>query len=109
MSSYQNPITTTRLPKEAPPIFDIEDVFHMGSPNPSPDRPSSTRPEPSTSHHEWDLVTARLGPSPPRPPTPDVDLNHPIQAERKTALLDSKPGFFRSDNAYLSHWECCKV
>jgi hypothetical protein len=109
MPNRPNPIITTGFPKEAPPIFDLEGAFHMDTPNPSPDRPSSIRPEPSSSHHDWDICMARLGSAPSRSPTPDLDLVHPLRPERGTQLLDSKQGFFLADNAYISHWECCKV
>jgi hypothetical protein len=109
MQNRPNHITTTTFPKESPPIFDLEDTLHMDTPSPSPDRPNSTRPEAASSHHEWDICTARLGTPPSRSPTPDLDVIHLPRPERRTELLDTKPGFFLVDNAYISHWECCKV
>lgn len=109
MSNFQNPITTTRLPKENLPIFEFEDALHMGSPNPSPNKPNSMKCEPTSSHPGWDIVMPRLGTQASRSPTPEIDQVHPRQIQRRDPLLDTKPGFFRSDNSYISHWECCKV
>jgi hypothetical protein len=109
MPNFQNPITTTRLPKEGTPVFELEDAFHLGSPNPSPYSTSSMQCEPTSSHRDWNIVMPRLGPEASRSPTPDIDLFHPRQDPRRTALLDSKPGVLRGDNSYISRWECCKV
>lgn len=109
MSNRKNPITTTRFPNDPLPMFNTDDAFHMDTPNTSPDRPSSTRAEPSSSHPNWDLCMARLGPPASSSPTPDLDLVHPQRSERRTELLESKSGFFLADNSYISHWECCKV
>ena len=37
--------TTTRVPNNPLPMFNLDDILHTGTPNPTLDRPSSIRPE----------------------------------------------------------------